>query len=74
MVNGSVAKQGDIIKNAVLAKTLESLDANENSLYDGSPLTTMTIEDSQGQFSEKDLKTYSAITTDYVLANYNGNK
>jgi len=70
MINNSVAKTNDIVRNELLAKTLETLDRNDNALYDGNPLTRMTIDDSQGQFSEKDLKTYSAINNDQVLANY----
>lgn len=72
MVNGSVAKRGDVVKNPLLATALEALNRDENAFYGGGSLTKMTIDDSQGQFSEQDLKAYSAIATDPVLASYNG--
>ncbi len=68
MVNGKFKKEGDILKNPEIAKTLEIIKKNPFDIYNGS-LARQIVEDigkSNGIISLNDLKEYTVNITDPV--------
>ncbi len=68
MVNGKFKKEGDILKNPEIAKTLEIIKKNPFDIYNGS-LARQIVDDigkSNGIISLNDLKEYTVNITDPV--------